>query len=160
MAGGLNTGYARAMRGAFTGSALALLLVLGDAPSALAQTPPAPRAEGPQNLQLATGGSRTRRQRPPVDAHTRKLRQTRGLLAGGIIFTAVCGVAFGLFTYAIVDNRGHLSGRAGKNALSATGTMLLCTGLSIATVAASAKRLRSLQGYGRISWTGGLGFRF
>lgn len=148
------------MRGAFTGSGLALLLVLADAPSALAQAPLAARAERPQNLQLAAGGSRTWRRRPPVDSHTRKLRQTRGLLAGGIIFTAVCGAAFGLVLYALVDSRGHLSGRAGKNTLSAAGTMLLCTGASIATVASSATRLRSLQGYGRISWTGGLGFRF
>lgn len=127
--------------------ALVLALVLAGAPVARAQAPAA---------QLATS---PRRQRPPIDPHTRELRQARGLLAGGILFTALCGVGFGLVTWVVVDRGARLSGRSGDRVFAGGGAMFACTVASIAGIGIGAHKLRALQGR-RVAWTGGLGLRF
>lgn len=116
----------------------------------------APRAEGPAPAQLARAGPRPR---PPVDPYTRELREARGILAGGIILTGVCGVGFGAFTYVVIHGGCRLSGSAGGRVLAAGGAMLACTLASVAGIAFGAHRLRGLR-RGRVAWTGGLGIRF
>lgn len=146
------------------GPILALGVLVGDMPTALAQAPAsAGQLEGPASpgtMQIATEEPRRRRQRPPVDPTTRELRLARGLLAGGIVLTTICSAGFGLFTYAVVDARGKLSGPAGARTVAAGGALLTCTLASIAGIGIGASRLRALRRSGRIVWTGGLGFRF
>jgi hypothetical protein len=142
---------------------LALGLTLADTPTALAQEP-APVAQveepsPPETLQLASKGPR-RPRRPPLGPEARKLRQTRGLLAGGIVFTALCGAGFGLFVYTVVDAGKRLQGSSGDRVVAAGGAMLACTFLSVAAIGVSSHRLRALNGSGRVAWTGGFGFRF
>ena len=136
---------------------------LANTPTALAQGPaPTARVEGPSSpgsMQLATEGPR-RPRRPPLDPATRELRQTRGILAGGIVFTALCGVGFGLFTAVLVRSGARLTGQSGDRTLAAGGVMLVCTIASIAAVGVGASRLRALKSPGRVAWTGGLGLRF
>lgn len=138
----------------FTRSLLALGLGLADVPTALAQGPAAPGS-----MQLATGKQR-RPRRPPLDPATRELRQARGILAGGVVFTALCGVGFGLATYAVADRWERLSGASGERSVAAIGVLFACTVVSIAGIGIGASRLRAVKRSGRVAWTGGLGLRF
>lgn len=126
---------------------LVLALALGD------PAPPAPAA-----VQLATAPPR--RTRPPLDPAALQLRQARGILAGGVVLTAVCGVGFGLATWAAVDARDRLSGASGGRVIAAAGVLLACTVASIAGIGVGAHRLRALRPTRRVAWSGGLGLRF
>lgn len=152
-----------AVHRSFTATLLALGLVLADTPTALAQEPaPAGQVEGPLppgTVQIATEKPR-RPRRPPVDPATRELRQARGILAGGIVLTALCGVGFGLVIYAVVDGGERLKEPAKARAIAAGGALLSCTLVSIAGIGVGASRLRALKGSGRVAWTGGFGLRF
>lgn len=119
---------------------------------------PAPAPASPGAAQLAA--SPTRPPRPALDPAARALRQARGILAGGIILTTLCGVGFGLFTWAVVDAGDRLSGHAGARTVSAGGALLACTVASIAGIGVGAHRLRAVRGPRRVAWTGGLGLRF
>lgn len=144
-----------------TTALLALGLIFADVPTALAREPVPSRFAGTASyptLQLAGGTSR--RNRVSVDPETRKLRQTRGLLAGGIVLTALCGAGFGLSTYAAVHAGDRLHGLRGDNIIKMLGVSLACTVLAIGAVGASARRLHTLRGARRVAWTGGLGLRF
>jgi len=142
---------------------LVLALGLADTPTALAQAAaPAGRVEGPASpgtVQIATEKPR-RAPRPPVDPATRELRQARGILAGGIVLTALCGVGFGLATYAVVDAGKRLTGASGDRTLGAAAGLFACTLVSIAGIGVGASQLRTLRRDGRVAWTGGLGLRF
>lgn len=126
---------------------LVLALALGD------PAPPAPPA-----VQLAT--SPPRRARPPLDPAARQLRQARGILAGGVVLTAVCGVGFGLATWAAVDARDRLEGASGGRVIAAAGVLFACTVAAIAGIGVGARRLHALRPARRVAWTGGLGLRF
>jgi hypothetical protein len=146
-----------------TAPLLALGLIVAEVPTALAQAPaPVARAEGPASpgdVQIATEPPR-RPRRPLLDPGKRELRQARGLLAGGIVLTTLCGVGFGLVSYVIVDRWNRLYGVSGSNTLGAAGTLLGCTVLSIGGISVGATRLKKLRSSGGVAWTGGLGFRF
>lgn len=148
------------MRASFTpriAAIVALVALVGAAPVASARAHAA-SIEGPTAAptQLAVAG----RRRPPVDPHTRELRTARGILAGGIVLTAVCGAGFGLFTYAVVDDGARLSGSRGARVLSAGAALLSCTLLSIAGIAYGGGRVRALRRGGRVAWSPGRGLRF
>jgi hypothetical protein len=128
---------------------LALGLGLADPPTARAQEP----------TQLAVGRPR-RPPRPPLDPAARELRQTRGMLAGGIVLTALCGAGFGLFTAAVASDSVRWYGASGDRALAFGGVMLGCTLMSIAAIGVSGRRLHTLKRGGRVAWSGGLGLRF
>lgn len=146
----------------FTASLLTIGLLAADPPVAAPQEPaPAAQVEGPappETMQIATEEPR-RRRRPPLDPATRELRQTRGILAGGIVLTALCGAGFGLAVYAIVDAGKKLQGASGSRVFGAAGAMLACTAVSIAAIGVSSKRLRARRG-ARVAWAGGLGLHF
>ncbi len=149
--------------GGVTAPLLALGLILAQTPTARAQEPaPAAQVEEPSTpgtAQIATGRP-SRPRRPPLDPTTLDLRQTRGILAGGIVLTALCGAGFGLLMYAVVDTRGQLKDQAEGRAVGAGVGLLSCTFLSIAAIGVASKRLRTLKSSGRVAWTGGLGLRF
>jgi hypothetical protein len=120
------------------------------------------QVEGPASpgtAQIATEPPR-RARRLPVDPATRELREARGLLAGGIILTALCGAGFGLATYSVVDRWERLTGSSGDRAVAAVGVLFACTVVSIGGIAVGASKLRKIRRSGRVAWTGGLGLRF
>lgn len=169
-----------------TGPLVAIGLIFADTPGALAQEPaPAAPAAAPstpeavpiapgqpappgtvqiatdrppplETVQIATEKPR-RPRRPPVDPATRELRQTRGMLAGGVVLTALCGVGFGLVVYVVADSGAKLQGASGGRVIGAGGAMLACTALSIAAIGVGASRLRARK---RVAWAGGLGLHF
>lgn len=130
---------------------------------ARAQVPAAAgQVEGPASpgtAQIATEPPR-RARRPPVDPATRELRQARGILAGGIVLTALCGVGFGLATYSAIDRWERLTGASGDRAVAAVGVMFVCTVVAIGGIGMGASKLRTIRRSGRVAWTGGLGLRF
>lgn len=153
------------MRGgvAHRGCMVVVALSLAGTTTARAQVPaPAGRVEGPASpgtAQIATEPPR-RARRPPVDPATRELRQARGILAGSIVLTGLCGVGFGLATYSAIDRWERLTGASGDRAVAAVGVMFVCTVVSIGGIAMGASRLRTIKRSGRVAWAGGLGLRF
>jgi len=147
----------------FTAPLLALGLILADTPTAFAQAPvPAEQVEGRASsgtVQIATEKPR-RPRRPPPDPATRELRQARGILAGGIVLTALCGVGFGLVTYALIAENERFKEPGRGRALAGGVTLFACTLASIAGIGVGGKRLRALKSSGRAAWTGGLGLHF
>lgn len=147
-------------------TSLTLGLLLADMPTAHAQAPapaPAGQVEGPAPapapVQLATQAPR-RPRRPPLDPAARELRTARGILAGGIVFTALCSAGFVAWTVAIARIDRPIQG-AGADRLILAGPILLgCTIASVAGIGVGARRVRALRSSGRVAWTGGLGLRF
>jgi hypothetical protein len=144
-------------------SPLVLGLSLADVPAALAQAPPpVARAEDlpvqPQ-AQLAVEAPR-RPRRAPLDPATRELRQARGILAGGVVLTALCGVGLGALTYAAVAAGDRWTDRQQGGAITAGVALASCTLIAIAGIGVGASRVRALRSAGRVAWTGGLGLRF
>lgn len=72
----------------------------------------------------------------------KKLRHDRGMLAGGVIFTAVCGVAAGLALYAFIDRRGSVYGQNSRDNAAAFTGLLSCTAGALALAVTGATRLK------------------
>lgn len=85
------------------------------------------------------------------------LRKARGILAGGIIFTVICGAGSALTIYAMARTR-HASGPVGKNLVAGLTGLLTCTVGAIGMASYGATRLRKRRHLAE--WTGGLGLRF
>ncbi len=145
----------------FMAPLLVLGSLVGDMPTARAQQPaPAAQFEGPASPARIAVEAPRRPRRPPLDPAARELRQTRGMLAGGIALTTLCSVGFGLVTYVVVDRWGSLHGASGSRTFAAGGAMLACMVVSIAAIGVSGKRLRALERPRRVAWAGGSGLRF
>lgn len=107
--------------------------------------PPGQRTpERPQQFAVPVS---TRRSRDPA------LRKARGILAGGIIFTVICGVGSALALVTVVRAR-----PTGKNAIAGATGLLACTVGAIGMASYGATRLRKHRHLAE--WTGGLGLRF
>lgn len=147
----------------FTAPLLALGLILADTPKALAQEPtPAAQVEGPASpgtVQLATEGPR-RPRRPRLDPAQRELRQARGIFAGGIVLTALCGVGFGVITYVLVAEHEKFTNPGMSRASTGAGALFACTLTSVAGIGVGAERLRALRAGGRVAWAGRFGLQF
>lgn len=104
--------------------------------------------EGPQQHALPVS---TRRSADPA------LRKARGILAGGIIFTVICGVGSALAIVAVAQTK-HTYGTSGKNAIAGMTGLLACTVGAIGMASYGATRLRKRRHLAE--WTGGLGLRF
>lgn len=76
----------------------------------------------------------------------KRLRQDRGMLAAGIIFTAVCGAGFGLGVWAVTEQRGRTYGQETRNAVAAMTSLLTCTIGAVALAATGAARLKKRRG--------------
>ncbi len=76
----------------------------------------------------------------------KRLRHDRGMLAAGIIFTAVCGAGAGLSMWAIVEQRGRTYGSESRNAVGAFTGLLTCTVGALALAATGAARLKKRRG--------------
>ena len=89
------------------------------------------------------------------------LRKARGILAGGIIFTVICGAGSVLAFVAIARTK-HSSestgGPSGKNLIAGATGLLTCTVGAIGMASYGATRLRKRRHMAE--WTGGLGLRF
>ena len=92
-----------------------------------------------------------RRSRDPA------LRKARGMLAGGIIFSAICGGASVLFIVAAVHRPSGFNGSQSEYIQATTG-LITCTAGSIALASYGAVRIRKIRGLAE--WTGGLSLRF
>lgn len=85
------------------------------------------------------------------------LRKARGILAGGIVFTVICGVGSALAIVAVAQTK-HTYGSSGKNAIAGVTGLLACTVGAIGMASYGATRLRKRRHLAE--WTGGLGLRF
>ncbi len=85
------------------------------------------------------------------------LRKARGILAGGILFTILCGAGSALVFVAIVRTK-HVSGPRGNNLIAGATGLLTCTVGAIGMASYGATRLRKRRHMAE--WTGGLGLRF
>jgi len=85
------------------------------------------------------------------------LRKARGILAGGILFTILCGAGSALTFVAIVRTK-HVSGPRGNNLIAGATGLLACTVGAIGMASYGATRLRKRRHMAE--WTGGLGLRF
>lgn len=132
-------------------------MIVGDARGAFARAPEGPSAPP---TQLAVEGARARARRPPLDPAARELRTARGVLAGGIVLTTLCGVGLGLLTYAVVADWGRLHGSRGAPLVRAGVALTSCTLVSIGGIAYGGRRVRALRRGRSVAWTGGLGLRF
>jgi len=93
-----------------------------------------------------------RRSRDPA------LRKARGALAGGIIFTAICGAGSVLIIVAGVLRPTGFNGSDGADYARATTGLIVCTVGSVALASYGGVRIRKIRGLAE--WTGGLGLRF
>lgn len=91
-----------------------------------------------------------RRSRDPA------LRKARGMLAGGIIFTALCSVGSVAVIVAGVYQPPSASDRA--DYVRGAAALITCTVGSIALASYGGVRIRKIRGLAE--WTGGLGLRF
>lgn len=107
-----------------------------------------PMSEVPQQFAVPVS---TRRSGDPA------LRKARGILAGGIIFTVICGVGSALAFVAVAKAK-HPYGTSGKNAIAGATGLLACTVGAIGMASYGATRLRKRRHLAE--WTGGLGLRF
>lgn len=86
------------------------------------------------------------------------LRKARGMLAGGILFTVICGAGSALAIAAAVDRPRRTYGTASQSFLRAATALIGCTVGAIGLAASGAVRLRRKRRLAE--WTGGLGLRF
>ncbi len=93
-----------------------------------------------------------RRSRDPA------LRKARGMLAGGILFTVICGAGSALAIAAAVDRPRRTYGTASQDFFRAATALIGCTVGAIGLAAAGAVRIRRIRHLAE--WTGGLGLRF
>ena len=80
--------------------------------------------------------------RPFHRSRDKKLRQDRGMVAAGVIFTAICGAGVGLGIWAVASGRGRTYGQNSANNVAALTGLFTCTVGAIALAATGATRLK------------------
>lgn len=77
----------------------------------------------------------------------KKLRQDRGMVAAGVIFTAICGAGVGLGIWAVANGRGRTYGQDSANNVAAITGLFTCTVGAIALAATGATRLKKRRAH-------------
>lgn len=95
---------------------------------------------------------------PGRRSHDPALRKARGMLAGGIIFTAICSAGSVLAIFAAIKRPNRTSGTNSADYYRASTALITCTAGSIGLAAYGATRIRRIRHLAE--WTGGLGLRF
>jgi hypothetical protein len=76
----------------------------------------------------------------------KRLRHDRGMLAAGIIFTAICGAGAGLSVWAIVEQPRRVYSHRTSDGVAAVTGLLTCTVGALALAATGAARLKKRRG--------------
>jgi len=125
----------------------------GDTALQLVETPfEPPEPPMPMEGQMYAVPLPGRRSRDPA------LRKARGMLAGGIIFTAICGAGSVLAIFAAIKRPNRTSGTDTADYYRGSTALITCTAGSIGLAAYGAARIRRIRHLAE--WTGGLGLRF
>jgi hypothetical protein len=129
----------------------------GDAVLQLVE-PPVEPPEPPMPMQGQMEGQMYAVPLPGRRSRDPALRKARGMLAGGIIFTAICGAASVLAIFAAIKRPNRTSGSDTADYYRASTALITCTAGSIGLAAYGAARIRRIRHLAE--WTGGLGLRF
>jgi hypothetical protein len=76
----------------------------------------------------------------------KRLRHDRGMLAAGILFTAICGAGAGLSVWAIVEQPRRVYSHRTSDGVAAVTGLLTCTVGALALAATGAARLKKRRG--------------
>ncbi len=76
----------------------------------------------------------------------KKLHNARGMLAAGVIFTALCSAGAGLGLYSLVQERNRVYGQDTRDNVAAFTGLLSCTAGALALAITGAKRLKQRRG--------------